>query len=62
MSLTIEKDFIKLSQDAYKAFELEEKMTLGLDDLILSIANNREEAIYHLQQDLKYNLEHKWQK
>jgi DNA-binding ferritin-like protein len=49
-SLTIEKDFIKFCDDAYRCFEDEGKLTLGLDDMIMSIANNREEAAYHLQQ------------
>lgn len=53
MSLTIEKDFIKFSQGAYNCFEEEGKLTLGLDDMIMSIASKREEAIYLLQQSLK---------
>jgi DNA-binding ferritin-like protein len=53
LSLGVEKDFIKLSQDAYKCFEDEGKMTLGLDDMIMSIASKREESVYLLQQTLK---------
>jgi DNA-binding ferritin-like protein len=53
LSLAIEKDFIKFSQDAYKCFEDEDKMTLGLDDMIMSIASKREESVYLLQQTLK---------
>lgn len=52
MSLAIEKDFIKFSKDAYNCFEEEGKLTLGLDDMIMSIANQREESIYLLQQVL----------
>ena len=52
LSLTVEKEFIKLCKDAYDCFEKEEKMTLGLDDMIMSISGNREEAVYLLQQVL----------
>lgn len=53
MSLAAEKDFIKLSQDAYRCLEDEDNMTLGIDDLIMSISNKREESVYLLQQILK---------
>lgn len=50
-SLAAEKDFLKLSNDVY--YELKnskDKMTLGLDDMIMSIASQREESVYLLQQ------------
>lgn len=50
MSLAIEKEFLKLSQEAYDAFNEEDVMTLGLDDMIMSIASKREESCYLLQQ------------
>lgn len=53
MSLAVEKDFIKFSKDAYNCFEEEGKLSLGLDDMIMSIASNREESVYLLQQTLK---------
>jgi len=53
MSLAAEKDFIKLSRDAYNCFDDEDKLTLGLDDMIMSISSKREEAVYLLQQVLK---------
>lgn len=53
MSLAIEKDFLKFSKDAYNCFEKEGKLTLGLDDMIMSIASQREESVYLLQQTLK---------
>jgi len=56
MSLSVEKGFLKLSKDAYQAFEDEDKMTLGLDDMIMAIASKREEAVYLLQQTLKGGL------
>jgi DNA-binding ferritin-like protein len=56
MSLAVEKDFLKLSKDAYQAFEDEGKMTLGLDDMVMNIASKREEAVYLLQQTLKGGL------
>jgi DNA-binding ferritin-like protein len=53
MSLTVEKDFLKFSKEAYDCFEEEGKMTLGLDDMIMAIASQREESVYLLQQTLK---------
>lgn len=53
MSLTVEKDFLKFSQDAYKCFEEEGQLSLGLDDMIMSIASKREESVYLLQQTLQ---------
>lgn len=52
MSLKIEKDFINFSQAAYKCFEDEGKLTLGLDDMISAISGKREEAVYLLEQTL----------
>jgi DNA-binding ferritin-like protein len=53
MSLSIEKDFIKFSSDAYNCFESEGKMTLGLDDMIEAISSQREDSVYLLQQNIK---------
>lgn len=53
VSLAVEKDFLKFSKDAYNCFEEEGQLTLGLDDMIMSIASKREEAVYLLQQTLK---------
>lgn len=53
MSLTVEKDFIKFSKDAYDCFEKEGKLSLGLDDMIMAIASQREESVYLLQQNLE---------
>ena len=53
MSLTAEKDFLKLSKDAYHCFEEEGRLTLGLDDMIMAIASQREESVYLLQQTLQ---------
>jgi len=52
-SLKVEEDFIKFSRDAYNCFEQEGEMTLGLDDMIMSIASKHEEAIYLLRQSIK---------
>lgn len=52
MSLEAEKDFLKFSKDAYNCFEEEGKLTLGLDDMVMSIASDREAAVYLLQQSL----------
>lgn len=53
MSLAIELDIIKLSKDAYDCFEKENRLTLGLDDMIMSLASKREEAVYLLKQALE---------
>jgi len=52
MSLEAEKDFLKFSKDAYNCFEEEGKLTLGLDDMVMAIASEREGAVYLLQQSL----------
>jgi DNA-binding ferritin-like protein len=49
-SLKIEKKFLEFSKKFYDTLKEEDQMTLGLDDLIMSIANNREGACYLLQQ------------
>ena len=53
MSLAIENEFLAFSKSAYDCFEKEGNMTLGLDDLIMSIASNRETSVYLLKQALK---------
>ena len=53
MSLAIEKDFLKFSKEAYDCFERESKLSLGLDDMVMAIASQREESVYLLQQVLK---------
>ena len=53
MSLAVEKDFIKFSKSAYDCFDIEEKLTLGVDEMIMAIASKREESVYLLQQVLK---------
>src|SRR5271165_2847716 len=50
LSLAVEKDFLKFSKDAYNSFEEEDRLTLGLDDMLMSIASDRETSCYLLQQ------------
>lgn len=52
MSLLIEKEFLKFTEEAYDVYEAEGRdvLTPGVDDMIMSIASNREEACYLLQQ------------
>ena len=50
MSLAIEKDFLTFSQFAYNCFEQEDRLTLGLDDMIFAISGKRESVAYLLQQ------------
>lgn len=54
-SLAIEKDFLNLSKEAYNCFSAENNLSLGLDDCIMSIASDREEACYLLQQSKDKN-------
>jgi len=51
-SLNAEKDFLKAAQKLYDMLSEADELTLGLDDLILSICSDREEAVYLLQQAL----------
>ena len=54
MSLMIEKEFLKFTEEAYEAFKEEGKQIFppGVDVMMMSIASNREEACYLLQQSL----------
>lgn len=52
MSLAVEKEFLKFSKETYNSFDKEGKLTLGLDDMIMAIASQREESVYLLQQVL----------
>lgn len=52
LSLKIEKDFLAYSDEAYKLFDEEGVLSLGLDDMIMSIASNRETSVYLLKQKL----------
>lgn len=52
MSLAIEKDFLEYSKYTYDCLERENRLSLGLDDMIMSIASEREEAVYLLSQTL----------
>jgi len=52
-SMKIEKQFLQFSQSFYDTMKKEGKLSLGLDDLIMSIASNREESVYLLGQTSK---------
>ena len=49
-SLKIETDFIKFCKDSYECFKDEDTLSLGLDDMIMSIASNHEGVVYLLKQ------------
>jgi DNA-binding ferritin-like protein len=57
LSLTAEKDFLEYSEYIFNCLEEEGKMTLGIDDMIMSIAGEREEAMYLLQQSMDGELD-----
>lgn len=49
-SLEAEKKFLDFSEKFYTLLDREDKLTLGLDDMIMSISSNREGAVYLLKQ------------
>jgi len=49
-SLVAEKEFLEFSDVFYKKLKAQKQMSLGLDDMIMSIASAREEAVYLLSQ------------
>ncbi len=52
LGLKLEKDFLDFSNQMHSELQNSNQMTLGLDDMIQSIANSHEEACYLLQQKL----------
>ena len=52
ISLAIEEDFLAFSQQVYDALEKEGILTLGLDDMIMSLCASSEDRCYLLQQAL----------
>lgn len=54
-SLTLEIKFLEYSKDFYSIMKDEhaDKITMGLDDLLMEIASRREEACYLLKRTLK---------
>lgn len=52
MSLQIEKDFRKLSKEFRECLDKEDNLTLGLDDMLCAISNDRDKHIYMLTQTL----------
>ena len=52
MSLAIERDFLKLNGDLNKLLEDEDLITLGVSDMLGSIASDRDTAVYLLKQSL----------
>lgn len=51
-SIEAEKAFLRYSTYLYDSIKDSEDMTLGLDDMIMSIANNHEEHVYLLSRIL----------
>jgi DNA-binding ferritin-like protein len=52
-SLAVEKAILAFSDKIYEDLKNEDKLTLGTDDFLMTIASNREEAVYLLQQAMK---------
>jgi DNA-binding ferritin-like protein len=52
VSMDIENRFLKFSENIYKEIKNDGKLSLGLDDMLMSIASNREGAVYLLGQVL----------
>jgi hypothetical protein len=55
-ALEAEEDFIKLSKSVYDKMKEESSLTLGWDDLIMSISNTHESHVYLLKQTLLNQL------
>lgn len=51
-SLSAEKDYLEILKTCYIVLKEKDSMTLGLDDMIMSIYSKREESVYLLQQAL----------
>ncbi len=51
-SLKAEQDFLTFSEEFYKDSEIQSKMSLGLDDMIMAIASERETSVYLLKQNM----------
>ena len=51
-SLQAEEDFLKFSEKIYNSLKEKNQITLGLDDMLMSIANKREGSVYLLKQIL----------
>jgi len=49
-SLNLEEKFQKYSKTLYQTLNKADKLSLGVDDMLMSIASQREEAIYLLKQ------------
>jgi len=52
MSAVVEKDFLKFSNNFYDLLKEENKLSLGTDDMIMSISSRHEENLYLLKQTL----------
>lgn len=53
LCLKMHKDFLAFSQQFYDILEDEGELSLGMDDMIMSIASKVEEGCYLLQQSLE---------
>ena len=51
--LALMKDYVKYLTAVYNTLKNNGQLTLGTDDLIMSLANNYESYIYKLQQRVK---------
>jgi DNA-binding ferritin-like protein len=56
-SLEVEKKFLDFSEKFYRILKQEDEMSLGLDDMIMSISSNREGAVYLLKQVQGHDVE-----
>ena|ERR1700722_6544701 len=52
LCLKMEKDLIAFSEQFYSALEKADQLSLGCDDMVMSLSSNRETACYLLQQAL----------
>ena len=52
LALKMEQDFLEFAQQVFDAFEAEDVLSLGLNDLLATIADSHETAVSLLQQAL----------
>lgn len=52
LSLSAEKEFLEFSQKIYDTLKENDELSLGMDDMLMSVASRREEAVYLLKQSL----------
>jgi len=56
-ALQVEKDFIGVTEELFKALEKADQLSLGLNDFLAAAANSHETFVYKLQQRVKSEVQ-----